>query len=598
MPRQAKAQDDPPPKYAIFEDWSEGMNTQAARQGLSEKAGAWIENVQPIAANQLQGVPAPMPSLVTLAANAVKQFDAVIGAQDYSINFCSDGSAYALPVSGAAGAPAVATGPALTIGTAGTFSKTGGDVANWNGQRILIADSVSGYATWDGTLFVRSGSVSPNFQVTAGGSLYASGATAAITGGSGSGATASVQTVGGVVTGLTLTNPGMGYAGGDTLTVTISPVAGGSGATANGHVWPFVTPAPTTVATAFGRVWMANARVMINTGTGSSTFGQGFDDFSSADGSVTTTIADADLVHSVTALRFLEGFLYILGDNSVKFVGSISGSNFTITPLSSDQGTSFPQSVVSFNRLVIFANITGVFAVFGASVEKISGQMDGIFKFSDFSLPIQCAVNDINNVHTLLVLVRYLDPVKGTRALMMAYFNSKWYVISQGNGIVAISTMILGGHSDTFASSGTDVTQLLQSTMTPLAYMLQTSLTHRRDPIHSKRITRIGIAEEVNGTSDLQLTADSELGSQSANLAPQSAVINIYNNAGVQLTVTNNALVPVKIDGSGFVLKHSGTLNNTGRFIGSTVTGTTNGIAIKGVYVEYQEADIIMGDTP
>jgi len=69
---------------------------------------------------------------------------------------------------------------------AGTFSATGPDMTVLTAQRLLMADSVAGYCTYDGKAFVKSGGVSGNFQVTAGGSNYTSGATAAISGGSGS----------------------------------------------------------------------------------------------------------------------------------------------------------------------------------------------------------------------------------------------------------------------------------------------------------------------------------------------------------------------------------------------------------------------------
>ena len=56
----------PPPKYIIFDDFSGGMNTQFAREDLPEKALAWIENLQPIAKNKLQGVPGPADKPLTI----------------------------------------------------------------------------------------------------------------------------------------------------------------------------------------------------------------------------------------------------------------------------------------------------------------------------------------------------------------------------------------------------------------------------------------------------------------------------------------------------------------------------------------------------
>lgn len=67
-----------------------------------------------------------------------------------------------------------------------------------------------------------------NVKVTAGGTGYTTAPTIAFTGG-GTGATAVATVVGGVLTAITITNPGSGYVN---PTVTITPTGGGTGATA------------------------------------------------------------------------------------------------------------------------------------------------------------------------------------------------------------------------------------------------------------------------------------------------------------------------------------------------------------------------------
>jgi hypothetical protein len=69
-------------------------------------------------------------------------------------------------------------------------------------------------------------------SLSAGGSGYTSAPGVAITGGSGSGAAATAGVSGGAVVSLTLTNPGSGYAAGDTLTVVFGGPGTGAAATA------------------------------------------------------------------------------------------------------------------------------------------------------------------------------------------------------------------------------------------------------------------------------------------------------------------------------------------------------------------------------
>lgn len=565
-------------KLLVFEEFA-GMNTQSGRQGLSEKELAWCENIQPIAHNWLQGVPGPNSALATLTGEIVaKKFYATFNSIDWMICFCVSGAAYGVNLG---------TGAKTKFANSGTFSQTP-DLTQWQSQRILIFDPTAGYSTWDGTVFAKQGGVSPNTSVTNGGGGYTSGANVAITGGAGSGATATATVVAGVVTAIVLTNAGTGYLATDTLTVSITPVGAGSGATGTAHVWPFVT-APITGAAAFGRVWLGVNRLLTWTGT------NGYDDFALANASGSSTINDADLIKNITAIRFLNNYLYIFGDNSIKQIGSIavSGSitTFSIVTLSSDQGTIYPATITSFNRLVIFANTVGVFAIFGASVEKISDNMDGIFRAVDFTQAPVSAVNDISNIHTYLLLVKYKDPATGPRALILGFMNKKWFVMSQGNGVTYIATAIIGGVTETFATSGADVTQILQNTSTPVPYKIITALSHHREPLMGKRVIRAGVAQTASGPSDMMMTVQSEKASAQFSAAAAN-VITLINNLGQQVIPINNSLAPVTLVATGFALFREGAQSCSGIWLGATLTGTLNGIVINQIALQYQDGTL------
>lgn len=562
----------------------DGMNTQSDRHDLAEDKAAWMENLQPIGPNNILCVPAPAASAATLVGETItEEFFAPINGIDYMICFCQSGAAYAVKLS---------DGSQQKFANAGTFSPHP-DMTVWDLSRILIADPVNGYSTWDGTVFVSGGGVSPNIQVTAGGSGYTGGATVAISGGSGSGATATATVVGGVVTAITLTNAGTGYLPADTLTVTITPVAGGSGATAKAHVWPSITPNPTTLAVFQGRVWLASKNVITYTGTGASYGGIGYDDFIAGDTSGTFTIADTDLVHAITALRNLNNYLFIIGDNSVKQIGNIvvsgSATQFTIITLSSDQGTIFRNSIVSYNRLVLFANTVGVYAIFGSSVEKISDEMDGIFRLTDFSQQPSASVNDINNIHCFLLLVKYKDPVAGARGLILCFMNKKWFVVSQGNGVSYIATASIGGITETFSTSGSDVTQILEDSTSAVTIKLQTSLTSHGAPFISKTAIRYAVAQNATSNNSLQLTLESER----SNIAVPYTVasgIQFVNNAGSNINFIGAGAVPINFINQGIVFQYqTGNPGSVaGIYLGATLTGTVIGLSVNSIMMEYQ----------
>lgn len=566
----------------------EGIATQFQRQDMPQKKAAWMENLQPIGPNDLVCTPAAKAAIASLASDGetiTRQYYLYLGTSDFILCFCSSGAGYSV------GNP---SGAVSKFANAGTFSADP-DVTNWETERALIADSKAGYYTYDGVTSVGQGGISPNIEVTAGGSNYSPGANVAITGGSGSGATASATVVAGVVTAITLTNAGSGYKSGDSITVTITPVGTGSGATAVAHIWPFLGFNPTTLAVFLGRVWLGNNNVITYTGTGASFGGVGYDDFAAGDASGSFTIQDADLVHKITALRSLNNYLWIFGDGSVKQIGniSVSGSttSFTVTTISSDQGTLYRDSIYSYNRLVIFANQVGVFAVFGSSVEKISPDLDGIFRAVDFS-QIPCgAVADINNIHCYLLLVRYKDAVKGTRSIILAWADKKWFVISQGNSLKYIITGVVNSLFNLFGTSGADITPLLADSLTAVAITLKTSLTSNNAPMIGKSSAQYAVAQSVGAESALNLLIESENPKNASVNYNISNVLNFVNNSGGALQFVNagggnlNFITNV----AGFFYKHGNGGAISGVYLGMTLTGNVINFTLNSMLLEYEE---------
>jgi hypothetical protein len=703
-------------KFIVFEQF-EKMNTQSVRQALSEKELAWLENLQPIAPNNLTTVPGPVAPLTTIVETIYRQFYANLGTVDYIISFTTVGSGWATNI---------ATSVSTRFASPGTF--TNPDMTVWESQDVLINDPTSGYAVWNGTVFVNNGGVSPvitltnggsgytsaptvtisggsgtgatavatigtpqvnfvsvinggsqygpapgvvftggggtgaaataiidprgltsatitnggeyftstvplvsfsggggtgaalqafmgfnsstgrfyvaslqfgapgsnyssaptitisggspfinatatctvgngrviNINVTNGGSGYTSAPTVSFTGGgSGSGATAAASVGGTFVTTVALTNPGGGYLASDTLTVGFSG-GGGTGAAATAHVWPFVT-AGTTLAIFAGRVWLGGGgptgRLLQWTGV------QGFDDFNAANASGALTVADTDLVHSITALRNFNNYLFIMGDQSVKQIGNISVSGsatlFTILTLSSDQGTIYPLSCGSFNRVFMFSNSNGIYGVLGSSVQKISDDMDGIFKLIDFSQEPQAALIDINNIHNIAWLVRYKDPLSSTRSILLTFTGKKWFVIGQGDSLASIATAstLATGKTFVYTSSGTDITQILGDPTVPVTFKAQTALTHHGNAVQRKKVNHASVA--VTGPA-----------------AGGSLNVEVDTDNGTQ-TYTPSVVSGFQFIGFG--------ADGSGEYLGLTITGTMAGFTFTNTAEDYQE---------
>ena len=742
-------------KFIVFENF-EKMNTQSVRQSLSEKQLAWLENLQPISGNNLATVPAPngVPLASIDAGETIStMFYAALNEVDYLVVFTFAGSGYLINI---------ATGNVNHFAPDGTYSPHP-DVTTWQASRLLIADPIAGYGTFDGTVVVGQGGVSPNITVTHGGSGYSTPPSVTISGGSGTGATAHAVVTNGSVTSVVLDSPGTGYQAGDVLTVTFgtspgsgaaghvtmtgapvaslsvaagglfnTPTAGahqlsftggggtgargfatvssfgsaftvtgvtltsqgsgytgapsvtlstngthpifnafigtqsvativldaggtlyagppsvsivpsdgigsgaaavateaggavtslslvasavtnlliafqgvsstpgsfalafsggggtgatgtatignytndlgatavgvtflaltaggsgyttaptvtvsgatfssspvlsavtasqgagydltpavvigaGTGAAAEAHVWPFINSSIagyqfTTLAVFQGRVWLGGGPLLTWSGTGASFGNVAYDDFLAADASGSLIISDADLIHAITALRSLNNYLFIMGDQSVKQIGNITlgGTDldqtlFTITTLSSDQGTIYPKSCISYNRVLLFVNQNGVYGVVGSSVQKISADMDGIFKSVDFTQMPQGALADISAIHNAVFLLKYNDPLAGARSILIAFDGKQWFVVSQGNSLLAMATSasLSTGAISLYGSSGIDITNLLRSAGLPVSFKIQTSLTHHGNAVQRKRLIAAGFSYNLSG---------------------------------------------------------------------------------------------------
>lgn len=667
----------PATKLIAMQAWKK-MNTKVARQNLREDELAWAENLQPIGGNDWQTVPGDQAALTTIVGKTVARvFPASIGGVDYIIYFATDGSCTAVNAN---------TGAQTAIAAAAFFSTTP-DLTTFASSRILIMDPTGGYATWDGTLFVASGGLSPNIHVTNGGSLYASpptvsfsggngfGATAtavlsgpivvgsinvtnpgknytsspsvgfaggggsgalatanigdignpllppgnvlsitvtnggsgytsaptvSITGGGGTGATATAVLSGGSVVAVNLTNPGSGYLATDSVIVNFSS-ASGSGAAATAIVWPQVKG--NTIDVFAGRVWWASANAQGNYRVLNFTGTAGYDDLNPANAAGSTVISDNDLSHNITAIRNRNNYLYIFGDSSIRQIGSITVSssitNFTPLTLSSDVGTTFPMTIMSYQRLVVFANKSGVYAIFGSSIQKVSDDLDGIFELIDFSQELSAALNDIHltvneggSIHCYLLLVRYMDPLLGTRSIQCVLQNDIWFVVAHGPPVKAICPLFLGAAQewDSFGSAGSDVTQHLNNVDVPVPILLRTALTSHDTLVLAKQAIRAGVATTSNAAQFFNMSIDTENGSNSYPLAAV-AQINWTNNSGGQVQWQNNSLGNVNFVGGGFRFPYSD-VDGYGKVLGVTITGTVQNFSVNAIAVEYKEADL------
>jgi hypothetical protein len=204
----------------------EGMNTQATRVGVDDRQCFWIDGFFPIAPRNLRTLYGIGTTIFTVGVGAsIVWYDFYnIGTTAYCVAVLTNGVAVQIRISDGA-ITVILAGSSILNPTIGQF----GISQYGHSYLIIVANQTNGYWIWDGSIVYKSGTLGPVVTLTNVGAGYNSSPIVVASGGSGTGATFVATVAGGVVTTVTVTNPGQGYLPGQTVTLVFS--GGNSGGT-------------------------------------------------------------------------------------------------------------------------------------------------------------------------------------------------------------------------------------------------------------------------------------------------------------------------------------------------------------------------------
>lgn len=529
-----------PPEPLIFEAF-EGINTATLRPGVGDNQAAWLDGFMPLGPMRnlrtMYGVSAPL--FTSSAANTVAFFDfGNIRATPFSAIVQSDGSIVAVNTT---------TGSASTIAPAGTIqnpSRVNVGFAQYGSQYFLIVSKqANGYFIWDGTTFYAPGGIGPTISVSNGGSGYMSAPTVSITGGSGTGATATATISGGIVTSLQITNPGTGYQFSDlpsatppgSLAIAFSG-GGGTGAAAKVTAVMPTAISGTAIETYTGRVWITNGPTITFSAPGSQT------DFSSGNGGGNFTSNDSFLRVGYTQLKQTNGFLYLIADSSVNYISGVqtSGSppvtTFTNQNADPEVGTPWPSTVDVFNRNILFANPFGAHVSYGGAVTKTSEMLDGVYNtVANFGNIVPSAAKAIIfGKKVWMLLLPIIDPVTGQQVNKLLLYRdggqgrSIWWASQQDVNLIYIQFQEINSVLTAWGTDGKSVFQLFAQPSVNFTKTAQTKLWDKPGGYQfTKFVTRLwGIVKYYSSLSPtLNVSLDNEISSNSspANVSPNPA---------------------------------------------------------------------------
>lgn len=417
--------------------------------------------------------------------------------------------------------------------------------------------------------------------VTNGGSGYGASGSFFVgvsgTGGTGANATAIVS--GGAVTQVIMNNPGSGYTAAGTVTF------GGSGSNAAGTVI-LNSDEIASVATFSGRTWVAAGRTVYYSAAGS------YSDFTSVSAG-NFPITDSTLHGNIKSLLSANNFLYIFGEDSINVFSDlrVSGTGttlFTNTNVSASVGSNLRYAVFPYFRSVLFMNNYGIYALVGSTTSKLSDQLDGIFPYIDFTLPVtggQVLINNILCAAFNFYLKSTYPFATGGRFIQCVFFEKKWFVTSQG-ALTYINPAPVGGVINMYGVADKSLFRLYASATANVSSKIQTALSPMKDPIRTKQALKFGIEATLTTGGTFNVTVDSESGSSPTYVL--NNLVTWYNNSVTTITWLNNSSATIGwLTSNGYALYKSDA-QQYGKYLGLTMTSTDPAFVVNTFEFEHE----------
>jgi hypothetical protein len=336
------------------------------------------------------------------------------------------------------------------------------------------------------------------------------------------------------------------------------------------------------IAVYSGRTWVAKNRLLSYTAPNT------WYDVAAANAAGSSTITEGSLRQKIYGLKALDNYLYVLGDSSIIIIGDLkvtgSTTTYSQTFLSSTTGTTLPYTATAMERAILFVNKHGVYALFGASVQKISKALDGIFPLIDFTQNVSAGLAQIYNILCYVFSFTYQD-TNGNRSLQALFFDGKWFLTSQGNSLSFVSPASVNGVNSLWGTAGTDVRQLYSDTTSTIATTFTTGLYDLGNPIFDKLVITSGIEYTAPAQASLTFEVDTEVATLSQ-VSTSGSTLAWTNNAGNAITWVNNSNNVITWVATGFLLDYFPTAIS-GKYLGAKVTSNSPQLILNGILMEY-----------
>jgi hypothetical protein len=297
------------------------------------------------------------------------------------------------------------------------------------------------------------------------------------------------------------------------------------------------------VETYSGQVWVASGANRYTSAPGSVT------DFATSDGGLSVEDNDSFLKVGYTRLIQMNGFLWMVADCSINYIGNVTtaGSppvtNYSKQNADPEVGTIWPNTVIPWGNQLLLANSWGVFLGLGSRMQKVSDELDGVYQtVLNPSITPSVAKMTLFGRKIVFLLLPIIDPVSGSQQnKLLIWDGKKWWSSTQSKTLTYIATQEINSVLTAYGTDGNDIYPLFT---TPSAELTKTLQTRLWDAPGSYLVTKaagrlFGVARyNSTVTPNLIIRLDNETTDTGSSMSTAST----YTITGP--TVTGNFVLP------------------------------------------------------
>jgi hypothetical protein len=356
----------------------------------------------------------------------------------------------------------------------------------------------------------------------------------------------------------------------------------------------------TDIAVAFGRVWILQSRLLTFSGANDYTATS----FLVANGAGSAALTDPQIRNYVTRLIAQNGYLYLVAPTGINVISDVyvpSGASpptplFTNLNVQALIGSDEPGSICNVNQALVFANHMGIWNMNGTNAQKVSTDIDGTWKYVDFTQVISGGAFVSNNILCYGMLLKRLnDPIFGSNTVLacIGANDTKWFFANFGALTFVVSaivnfTTLIANEPALFGFIGNKLYQLFANSSGP-ATVAMTPLWGMEDSLADKQVIRAGFEVTIASFSGtFGMTIDTTGNSQQAVTLNTSGNVVWQNNFSNIVQWQNNSLVNVSWFTGAYLLYNQSTPGVYGKYVGCTITASGSVYQLSAVDMDYK----------